>query len=139
MTTMPLTTLTDHPAFVRTRPSVGPPKPLPTAPVIGFDLARASRAETVYWIADRAQSRKPTHIAFLNAHCANTARRDWRYRDTLKHADALLPDGSGVALAAKLDGRNLGENLNGTDLFAPLCRCLAFRRLPVFFLGGRPG
>ena len=121
------------------RPQVGPARTLASTNILGFDVAKADMAETVYWIADRAQSRTPTQIAFLNAHCANIARKDWQYRDTLENVDALLPDGSGVALAAKLDRKPLGANLNGTDLFGPLCRCLAFRRLPVFFLGGRPG
>ncbi|MEO0713591.1 MAG: WecB/TagA/CpsF family glycosyltransferase [Pseudomonadota bacterium] len=121
------------------RPKIGPERSLKASRLLGFDVANAKLAETVYWIADRAQSRTPTQIAFLNAHCANIARKDWRYRDTLKSADALLPDGSGVALAASLEGSGLGDNLNGTDLFAPLCRCLAFRSIPVFFLGGRPG
>jgi len=120
------------------RPRLGPRRHLKTEYVLGYNLVKADRAEMVYWIAERAQSRTPTQIAFLNAHCDNLARSDWKYRDTLKSADALLPDGSGVALAAKLEGRSLGENLNGTDLFAPLCRCLAFRKIPVFFLGGKP-
>lgn len=121
------------------RPSVGPERRLYTQNILGFDVVKAGMAEMVYWIADRAQSRTPTQIAFLNAHCANIARKDWRYRDTLQNVDALLPDGSGVSLAAKLDGKSLGDNLNGTDLFGPLCRCLAFRKIPVFFLGGAPG
>ena len=121
------------------RPQIGPARKLPTSNILGYDVADLGMAETVYWIADRAQSRTPTQIAFLNAHCANIARKDWQYEDTLKNVDALLPDGSGVALAAKLDGQSLSTNLNGTDLFGPLCRCLAFRKIPVFFLGGRPG
>ncbi|MEM9571312.1 MAG: WecB/TagA/CpsF family glycosyltransferase [Pseudomonadota bacterium] len=121
------------------RPQVGPTRIIETTNVLGYQVANATMAETVYWIADRAQSRTPTQIAFLNAHCVNVARKDWRYRDTLQNVDALLPDGSGVALAARLDGQTLGDNLNGTDLFGPLCRCLAFRKIPVFFLGGQPG
>ncbi len=121
------------------RPQIGPSRTIETTNLLGYKVANATMAETVYWIADRAQSRTPTQIAFLNAHCANVARKDWQYRDTLQNVDALLPDGSGVALAAKLDGQPLGDNLNGTDLFGPLCRCLAFRKIPVFFLGGQPG
>ena len=34
---------------------------------------------------------------------------------------------------------DIRRHLNGTDLFGPLCRCLAFRNIPVFFLGGREG
>jgi len=126
------------PASVGQRPRPGPERTLGRSYVLGYNLVKADRAETVYWIADRAQSRTPTQIAFLNAHCDNLARKDWKYRDTLRSVDALLPDGSGVALAAALEGRTLGGNLNGTDLFGPLCRCLAFRQIPVFFLGGRP-
>lgn len=121
------------------RPNVGPKRTLKTETILGYDVVNAGMAETVYWIADRAQSRTPTQIAFLNAHCANVARKDWQYRDTLENVDALLPDGSGIALAAKMDRQTLGDNLNGTDLFGPLCRCLAFRNIPVFFLGGRDG
>ena len=117
----------------------GTGKKLDETKVLGFNVVNAKMAETVYWIADRAQARQPTQIAFLNAHCANVARKDWRYRDTLENVEALLPDGSGVAMAAKLNGAPLGDNLNGTDLFGRLCRCLAFRKIPVFFLGGRPG
>jgi len=124
---------------VLARPSFSPFEQLPRTTVLGFDLLKASLAQTAYWIASRAQARIPTQISFLNAHCANVARRDWQYRDSLKSADALLPDGSGVFLAAKLDQQQLGENLNGTDLFGPLCRCLAIRGIPVFFLGGREG
>ncbi|MEM7457817.1 MAG: WecB/TagA/CpsF family glycosyltransferase [Pseudomonadota bacterium] len=129
----------DYSAPRASRPQVGPKRRLKTSQLLGFDVANAELAETIYWIADRAQSRTPTHIAFLNAHCSNVARKDWRYRDTLQNVDALLPDGSGIALAAKLDRTALGANLNGTDLFEPLCRCLAFRKIPVFFLGGQDG
>ena len=127
------------PGSVAARPQIGPSRCLKRSNILGFDVVNAKLAETIYWIADRAQSRTPTHIAFLNAHCANVAAKDWRYRDTLENVDALLPDGSGISLAAKIDRVETGDNLNGTDLFGPLCRCLAFRNIPVFFLGGRAG
>ena len=72
------------------RPSVGPERRLETQNILGFDVVKAGMAEMVYWIADRAQSRTPTQIAFLNAHCANIARKDWRYRDTLQNVDVIL-------------------------------------------------
>ncbi|MEM9669064.1 MAG: WecB/TagA/CpsF family glycosyltransferase [Pseudomonadota bacterium] len=126
-------------AFKPSRPQIGPRRQLNSVNVLGFDIVNAKMAEMVYWIADRAQSYTPTQIAFINAHCFNITRRDWQYKDTLQNIDALLPDGSGILLAAKLDRVELSDNLNGTDLFGPLCRCLAFRRIPVFFLGGLPG
>lgn len=117
----------------------GPLREPEKSQVLGFSLANATRAEIAYWIAERAQGWQPTRLAFLNAHCANIARKDWQYEAALKSADAILPDGSGVELAARLEGKQLNENLNGTDLFPVLCRCFAFRKIPIFLLGGRQG
>ena len=43
----------------------------------------ASLAKAAYWIANRAQAGISTQVSFLNAHCVNVARKDWRYRDSL--------------------------------------------------------
>lgn len=78
-------------------------------------------------------------IAFLNAHCANIAVKDVQYRAALARADMLLPDGIGVELAAKMDGKEIVENLNGTDLAPELMRRAADTGLSVFLFGGTPG
>ncbi|MEM6677959.1 MAG: WecB/TagA/CpsF family glycosyltransferase [Pseudomonadota bacterium] len=77
--------------------------------------------------------------AFVNAHTINVAAGNDAYASTLTAADLLLPDGSGLQLAAKLTGRRFEENLNGTDLFVPLCRAAAARGLSIYLLGARPG
>ena len=110
-----------------------------TVSLLGLDLVDAPMAEIGYHIAERAQGWVPTRIAFLNAHCANVMRSSTRYAQAMKSADLVLPDGAGVALAAKFAGVSMRENLNGTDLFPVICRCLALRKIPVYFLGGRPG
>ncbi|MEL6217318.1 MAG: WecB/TagA/CpsF family glycosyltransferase [Pseudomonadota bacterium] len=78
---------------------------------------------------------KRISVAFVNAHCVNMAARDGAYAAALSSADYLLPDGSGLQLAAKMTGRHFRENLNGTDLFVPLCRAAAERGLSVYLLG----
>ncbi len=112
---------------------------LPSRPVLDFALTDASQGEAVDWIIDRAQRGVRTRVGFLNAHCANVARADWRYRLALKTCDAVFPDGAGVDLAARLDGVSLSANLNGTDLFDPLCEAMAKAGLSLYLLGGRPG
>ena len=77
--------------------------------------------------------------AFVNAHCFNVAARDFSYRWALQKADFLLPDGAGVRVAARLRSEAFVENLNGTDLFEPLCRASAKRCMPVYFLGSVAG
>ena len=77
-------------------------------------------------------------VFFMNADCFNLNTQNREYARTLKQARWLLPDGSGVALAARLSGHQLKENLNGTDLFPELCALSVQKQWRVFFLGARP-
>lgn len=76
---------------------------------------------------------------FINAHCINTAMGDATYRWSLSKADFVLPDGSGLQIAARLHGTRFLENLNGTDLFVPLCEEAAARGMSIYFLGSQEG
>ncbi len=78
-------------------------------------------------------------VAFLNAHCINIAAKDPTYRWALERATALLPDGSGLQLAARLHGSKFVENLNGTDLFPHIMQRAAGVGDKVFLFGGQPG
>jgi exopolysaccharide biosynthesis WecB/TagA/CpsF family protein len=78
-------------------------------------------------------------VAFLNAHCINVSARDSTYRWALQRATALLPDGSGLQLAARMHGTTFVENLNGTDLFPHIMQKATDCGWKVFLLGSRPG
>lgn len=78
-------------------------------------------------------------VAFMNAHCCNVMQQDHAYAMAVRTADVLLPDGIGVALAAKLDGTQLTANLNGTDLIPALLAKAATQGKSVFLFGGTPG
>jgi exopolysaccharide biosynthesis WecB/TagA/CpsF family protein len=112
---------------------------LPMANLLGFELADADRDSAIDWLLGRLRQNKRTTLAFLNAQCVNVAARNVTYRASLRHADALLPDGSGIALASLLArGRSI-PNLNGTDLVPLLCERLVRSGHSVFLLGARPG
>jgi exopolysaccharide biosynthesis WecB/TagA/CpsF family protein len=78
-------------------------------------------------------------IAFLNAHVINTAAKDVSFARVLDGADRLFADGSGMALAARLCGKSLVDNVNGTDLLPLLCAEAQRAGQKLFLLGGRPG
>ncbi|MHA3976771.1 sugar transferase [Halovulum sp. GXIMD14794] len=107
---------------------------LPTLPVMDLDLVDATTETTVDWLL--AGRRR---VAFLNAHCANVMARDTMYAAALETADAVLPDGIGVELAARMTGKRLTENLNGTDLTPRLLRAAAARGKSVFLFGAGRG
>jgi len=115
------------------------PASLPTRQVCDLPVANATREAALDWLTARLDAYLPARIAFLNAHCANVMQDDATYRAAMESADAVLPDGLGVAIAARLEGFRFAANLNGTDLVPALCERLALSGHSVFLLGGRPG
>ncbi len=106
-----------------------------TLDVLSLPIANLTQAEAL----DQLFRDAPVSAFFINAHCVNVAATDPVYRWALASADRLLPDGIGVAIAARIQGTRLKENLNGTDLFVPLMRTAAARQRAVYFLGAAPG
>ena len=111
----------------------------PRVRLFGLDLLVSTRAFVARELVAMAAGRECATVQFINAHCVNVAKQDPAYRRALGRADYLLPDGSGLAIAAKLAGVELGENLNGTDLFPEICAEAAARGQSIFLLGGKPG
>lgn len=109
---------------------------LPTLTLFGLRILNSDRASAVRQLLTRPGK---TTVAFLNAHCVNTAAQDRRYRRALHGAEYVLPDGAGISLAAKLTGARFKENLNGTDLCLPLCQEAARQGKSLFLLGAAPG
>lgn len=107
--------------------------------LFGLAVTNTSMTQAVDWIVRRAQHRHKTLLNFVNAHCLNTACTHPAYRRVLEQSTRLLPDGSGVSLALRLQGKQLIENLNGTDLFPHLCAAAAQRGLSIYLLGAEPG
>ena len=107
--------------------------------MFGLDVQNTTVAEAVEWIVRRARRRQKTQLNFVNAHCINTASRDLEYYRALRASDRLLPDGSGIGLAMRMQGTGLIANLNGTDLFPHLCHAAASQGLSLFLLGAQPG
>jgi exopolysaccharide biosynthesis WecB/TagA/CpsF family protein len=116
-----------------------PIEDLPRTELMGLNLVNATEEAALEWLCTRLNAGLPTRVAFLNAHCANLSARVPAYQEALSTAHAVLPDGSGVALALKMRGQRLTANLNGTDLIPALCTRLAAAGHSVFLLGGRPG
>ncbi|MES1941382.1 WecB/TagA/CpsF family glycosyl transferase [Salinisphaera sp. T5B8] len=114
---------------------------LQTIELFGLNLVDAAFTAAADHIVARAAAKHPTVVNFLilNAHCVNVAARNRAYRQRLAESDLLLPDGSGMRIAAHMAGKQFGDNLNGTDLFPALCERAAKQGLAIYLLGGSPG
>ncbi len=107
--------------------------------LFGLDLVRDTLKDAARKIVDLSARARRTTIFFINAHCVNTVIRDQQYQQALQSADMLLPDGSGLRLAAKMAKRSTPSNLNGTDLFPEICAEAAKNGQTIYLLGGKPG
>lgn len=76
-------------------------------------------------------------VYFLNAHCGNVSAKVPEYREALRRADFVFPDGSGVKLGGRIQGTPIEANVNGTDMFPPLMEALGREKLRVFFVGAK--
>src|SRR4051794_29197895 len=56
-----------------------------------------------------------TTVLYVNVHCMNVAAEDAGYRETLRQADIVYCDGTGVRLAASALGLDLPERMTGAD------------------------
>lgn len=115
------------------------PQRFVTTQMFGLDLVNAKQQTMARELVDRALHGRRTQVAFINAHCINIAAQDRSYMRALEAADMLLPDGSGMRSAARMAGRDFGDNLNGTDLFPLICAEAAQTGAKLYLLGGFPG
>jgi exopolysaccharide biosynthesis WecB/TagA/CpsF family protein len=106
---------------------------------LGFRFWDISLVRAAQYLVDMAAANQKLQVFFVNAHCVNVAVRDRAYARLLETAPFLFADGFGMALAARIWGIQLANNVNGTDLFPMVCRAAADASVPIAFLGARPG
>lgn len=110
-----------------------------TIEVLDLPVAALGRAEALAASGELLDSEGAALLAFANAHACNLAARRPGFREVLAGADLLLPDGAGLAIAARFAGTVLPANLNGTDFIPQLLDRAAQRGCAVFLLGAAPG
>jgi exopolysaccharide biosynthesis WecB/TagA/CpsF family protein len=118
----------------------GPGDRLDELDVLGVRVQSAPRHAVLHAVAEAARrTDQPISIAWANAHSVNVACSDSEFRDALNGFTFVFNDGIGIALAARVQGRSLPANLNGSDLSPDLLRLAADEGWSVYLLGARPG
>ena len=110
-----------------------------TIEILGIPVAAGTTIEALAEIERLYEASAPALIAYVNAHTLNLAYKDDAYRRVLEGAGLVLNDGTGVAIAARLNGQRFPANLNGSDFNPAIVELAAQHGWPVFFLGARPG
>jgi N-acetylglucosaminyldiphosphoundecaprenol N-acetyl-beta-D-mannosaminyltransferase len=107
--------------------------------VLGITIDNLTMSEAVARIVSMCEGPAQGQVCFLNSHYTNISCVNAEYRSVLEKAELVLADGIGMKLAGKILGREIKQNVNGTDLFPRLCAALAERERSVYLLGSVPG
>ncbi len=79
------------------------------------------------------------YIVTLDALSALRAREDKKFRDLVRGADLVLPDGKGLIAALSFLGTPVAQRIPGVEFVEKMCRLASTEGWPVFFLGGAEG
>lgn len=107
--------------------------------LFGFAIDNTRLSLAARDMAHAARDGRDMRVVFVNAHAINTAYTDADFKSAVATADRVYADGSGMAIAARMCGAPLIDNVNGTDLFPLLCRDAIAAGAKIFLLGGKPG
>ena len=106
--------------------------------ILGVNIHDVTHADAIALMRAAAQDGVRRSLFIVNAHTLNHAHRSRAYRAILNEADLVFNDGTGVRLAARLQGIRLKANLNGTDLVPAFMRATNGDGLRYFLLGAGP-
>ncbi len=107
--------------------------------LLGLDIDNVDLDRAAADLAEAGRLARESRVVFVNAHVMNCAWADRAYWDTVASADIRYADGSGLAVAARLAGDALIDNVNGTDLLPLLAAQAVDKGVTIFLLGGAPG
>ena len=107
--------------------------------VLGLDINDIDLDGAAADLVEAGRLARASRVVFVNAHVMNCAWADRTYWDTVASADIRYADGSGLAVAARLAGDMLIDNVNGTDLLPLLAAEAVDKGVTIFLLGGSPG
>ena len=108
-----------------------------TIELFGYRISNQGLDADLNSVFQSINSRKKTcHMACANPHSLTVAAKDNIFQQALKRADILIPDGTGIIIAAKILGLPCTEKVAGTDFFLGLSREANNRGgVKYFFLG----
>ncbi|TVY09383.1 WecB/TagA/CpsF family glycosyltransferase [Paenibacillus cremeus] len=94
--------------------------------------------QTVDYLTQVIQTRKPHQIITANPIMVMTAVEDPKYMRMMKEAELVVPDGAGVVWAADYVGNAVSERVAGYDLMHELMKLGETRGWKVYMVGASP-
>ena len=93
-------------------------------------------SQVQHWIATKAGAQV---IVTPDALAALRSRTDARYREIIRQAGLVLPDGAGLIAALKLVDSAVQERIPGIEFTEHLCKRAVYEGWRIWLFGGEPG
>lgn len=122
----------------RDRADRGPAPAARSLTILGVAIDDVDTGEAIALMRAAAEGGTPRSLFIVNAHTLNLACEDDDYRRILNGGDLVFNDGTGVRLAARLQGIRLRANLNGTDLVPAFMEAADGDGLSCYLFGSTP-
>jgi len=103
-----------------------------SVPIFGFNVSNLSVGTIV---SDALDGSKLSVVNTINPHSYIETKRDSIFYAALQDSDVLIPDGSGIVLAARMINKVKIGKISGSDLFYESMGQLSARKGKAFFLG----
>ena len=104
--------------------------------LFGVEIDERSREEIFRDVVHRVDSSQRTFVVTANAVIMLRAKEDERYREALMEADLVVPDGTGIVVAARFKGKRIGK-YPGVELAKDLIDEGIKRGWKFYLLGAR--
>ncbi len=107
--------------------------------ILGVEIDNVTMEEAISRVNDMVRSGRPHQIVTPAIEQVICARRNLEFRQTLRDAELVVPDGMQVVFASHLHRTPLKERITGVDLVPKMCALAAREGYRVFFLGAEEG
>ncbi|TDK62198.1 glycosyltransferase [Bacillus salipaludis] len=105
--------------------------------ILGINFLNKGFNEVVELLSERIAKGIKTFVVTANPEIVMYARENDEYRKIVQEADYIVPDGSGIILAAKILNTPIQERVTGYDLTVRLLDLANQNRWRIYLLGGK--
>lgn len=106
-----------------------------TETILDVQFTNTTMDELVDYLSLRIDEMKRTFVVTANPEIVMYAKQDPVFRDIVKRADVVTPDGIGIIIAGKLLKMPLKERVTGYDLLHRLLSASEKKDYRIYFLG----
>ncbi|MEN3185970.1 MAG: WecB/TagA/CpsF family glycosyltransferase [Atribacterota bacterium] len=106
---------------------------------LGFSISELEKKAIVDLLSEAVQKGRKMHLVTLNPEMLACQSRNHRFREVLKRAELLIPDGMGIIWGARFLGQTPIRRLPGIELAEALLERGRDEGWRVYLLGGKEG